>query len=79
MTDPEIRKLVIEAYEHGFTHGRSQMPGGTQGAGDHADRVLRAEITRTAKPGKATYCDTGCTPERCSDTHNHREVMVELF
>lgn len=38
-----------------------------------------SHITKTTKPGKACYCDAACTPEQCSDDHNHREVMIELF
>lgn len=36
-------------------------------------------ITKTTKPGKACYCDVGCTPKQCSAEHDNREVMIELF
>ena len=35
-------------------------------------------ITRKAKPGNLTYCDEECTDEKCSESHNRREVVCRI-
>lgn len=38
----------------------------------------RPRITQAAKPGKLTYCDEDCTPEKCSETHDRRDVVCAI-
>ena len=43
-------------------------------------RPLKAkpERTRVALPNHITYCDEGCRPEGCSETHKRREVVARI-
>lgn len=74
MTTSDLQK----AFEDGAVFGRSKQTGVVEAAQRYASENA-SRITKTAKPGKATYCDTDCTAERCSEGHDLREVMIELY
>lgn len=43
-----------------------------------SELAISPRITRVAKPNHLTYCDEDCTEERCSETHERREVVCAI-